>query len=354
MLKAAVIGVGSMGRNHARVYREMETEVKLVAIVDADSNTANKVEGQLAVKSYTDYVQMVEETQPDLVSLAVPTGLHCSIGCDLLARGIHVLIEKPIASTMEEGRKLIATAHKHNTILAIGHIERFNPAVMELRRRLQAGMAGRVYKIQAERLSPYPSRIQDAGVVLDLASHDIDLLRYLMSQDEIVRLYGETVQSINTDREDMFNGIVRFRSGAVGVLDVNWITPTKVRRVTITGTRGMFICNLLSQELYFYENETAPSQWDTLSILRGVSEGNVLGIKINRHEPLMAELKDFVCSVRDNGCPNVTGEDGLETLHIALEFMQSGAHGELIHHTPTEEETHPMLPAVKLAAMASV
>jgi predicted dehydrogenase len=329
MLKAAVIGVGSMGRNHARVYREIET-VQLVAVADANAQTAAKVGANFTVPHFADYEAMLDECKPDLVSLAVPTSLHLEVGAKLIERGIHVLVEKPIASTVQEGEKLIALAKKHNVVLAVGHIERFNPAVMELRRRLREGMAGRIYKVHTERLSPYPSRIQDAGVVIDLASHDIDLLRYLLNNEEIVRLYGETLQSINSDREDMFNGLIRFRSGAVGVLDVNWITPTKIRRLTVTGARGMFRCDLLSQELFFYENENAPSQWDSLSILRGVTEGNVIGIRIQRHEPLAAELNDFVNAVRNQRPPTVTGEDGLETLRIALNFVRSGKEVEVV------------------------
>jgi len=331
MLKAAAIGVGSMGKNHARVLREMENEVELVAVSDTNAGIAGTIGKRLGVADYADYVEMVERLQPDLVTLAVPTSLHCEIGCDLLERGVSVLIEKPIAGTLEEGRKLIDTASRSGVVLAVGHIERFNPAVMELRRRIREGQIGRIYKIKAERLSPYPSRISDAGVVLDLASHDIDLLRYLVDED-ITRLYGETVQSINSDREDAFNGIMRFRSGAVGVLDVNWITPKKVRRLTVTGARGLFECDLLSQELYFYENAVGPSQWDALSILRGVSEGNVLGIRIQRHEPLAAEIADFVRAVRTQSEPTVTGADGLETLHIAMEFIKSGNCIELVHN----------------------
>ena len=335
MLKAAVIGVGSMGRNHARVYREMDG-VELVAVEDRNPQTAAKVGKGFAVPYYSDYVKMIEETQPDLVTLAVPTSLHHEVALDLMARGIHVLVEKPIASTVEQGQEMIEASQKQGVVLAVGHIERFNPAVMELRRRLREGMAGRIYKIHAERLSPYPSRIQDAGVVIDLASHDIDLLRYLMNED-IIRLYGETLRSINSDREDMFNGMVRFRGGAVGVLDVNWMTPTKIRRMTITGARGMFRCDLLSQELFFYENEIGPSQWDALSVLRGVSEGNILGIRIQRHEPLAAELSDFVDAVRDGRQPTVTGHDGLETLRLAQAFMRSGRDNEVILNEDTEE-----------------
>ena len=334
MLKAAVIGVGSMGRNHVRVYREMET-VSLVGVADQHTPTAAKIGSTYAVPHYSDYRQMLDECQPDLVTLAVPTVLHYEVGLELIERGIHLLIEKPITSTYEQGKELVEKARKKDVILAVGHIERFNPAVMELRRRVREGMAGRIYQMHAQRLSPYPSRIRDAGVVIDLASHDIDLMRYLIDEP-IIRLYGETLKSINSDREDMFNGIIRFRSGVVGVLDVNWITPTKIRKLTITGARGLFTCDLLSQELFFYENETAPSQWDTLSVLRGVNEGNILGIRIQRHEPLAAELADFVSAVRDSRSPTITGEDGLETLRIALDFMRSGANVAIL-----DEEAQP-------------
>jgi predicted dehydrogenase len=328
MLKAAVIGVGSIGQNHARVYNDMDG-VQLVAVADANAQTAAKIGGRFNTQHYTDYKKLVEEQKPDLVTVAVPTSLHFEVGMALIEMGVHVLVEKPITSTLEQAQKLIDCAKKQNVVLAVGHIERFNPAAMELRRRLREGMAGRVYQIQARRLSPYPPRIQDAGVVIDLASHDIDLMRYLMNE-EVVRLYGETLQTINSDREDMFNGIMRFQSGAVGVLDVNWTTPTKIRRLTVTGARGMFDCDLLAQTLFFYENEVGPSQWDTLSILRGVSEGNILGIRINRHEPLAAELNDFVAAVREGRQPIVTGYEGMETLRIALDFVRSGQEAKRI------------------------
>jgi predicted dehydrogenase len=329
MLKAAVIGVGSMGNNHARVYRDMDN-VELTCVVDRSPVTAAKIGTRYHVPYHTNVDEMLDDCQPDLVSLAVPTSLHFEVASHLMERGVHVLVEKPIASTIEEGEKLIALAEKYGVILAVGHIERFNPAVAELQHRLNEGMAGQIYKIHAQRLSPYPPRIQDAGVVIDLASHDIDLMRCLM-QDDIVRLYGETLQSINSDREDMFNGLIRFRSGAVGLLDVNWMTPTKIRSLTITGARGMLVCNLLTQELSFYENSDTPSDWTTQSVLQGVTEGNVIGLRIRRYEPLAAELTDFVSAVRDNRQPVVTGRDGLETLRLATEFVRSGKNVEIIH-----------------------
>ena len=325
MLKAAVVGVGSMGRNHARLYRTIEG-VRLVGIADSNAQIAERVGARENVPHYTDFAALLDEQKPDLVSIAVPTGLHYEIGAAVIDRGVHVLMEKPITSTVEQGEALLELAKRKGVTLAVGHIERFNPAVMELRRRLNDGMAGRIYKIAAQRLSPYPTRIGDAGVVIDLASHDIDLMRHLMPEP-ILRIYGETLQSINSDREDLFNGLIRFASGAIGVLDINWMTPTKVRRLSVTGARGFLECDLLSQELFFYENENAPSQWDALSVLRGVSEGNILGIRIQRHEPLDAELTDFVAAVRDGRPPMVTGEDGLDTLRLALQFVRSGVEG---------------------------
>jgi UDP-N-acetylglucosamine 3-dehydrogenase len=322
MLKGAVIGVGAIGQNHARVMRGAD-RVNFVGIADADPVVARRVAQLHNVPAFASLEELLEKGTPDLVTVAVPTGLHYEVGLKLIDRGIHVLMEKPIASTVEQGEELVAKAQEKGVILAVGHIERFNPAVMELRRRLREGMAGRIYKLLSQRLSPYPPRIRDAGVVIDLASHDIDLMRYLVAEP-IVRLYGETLQGINSDREDMFDGLLKFQGGAVGVLDVNWMTPKKVRRLTVTGARGLFECDLLSQELFFFENESAPSQWDALSVLRGVSEGNVLGIRIQRHEPLVAEVNDFVSAVRDRREPTVTGKDGLETLRVALSFVQSG------------------------------
>ncbi len=344
MLKAAVIGTGSMGRNHVRVYRELES-VELVGVCDASPENGARVASVYGVPHFTDVAELLEHCAPDLVTLAVPTEKHFEIGMDLIKRGVHLLIEKPIAKTLDEAAQLVEAAERNNVILAVGHIERFNPAIIELRRRINEGMTGRIYQVFAQRLSPYPARIRDAGVVIDLASHDIDLLRYLIGE-QIVRIYGETLSSINSDREDMFNGIMRFQSGTVALLDVNWITPKKVRQLTITGARGMFVCDLISQELTFYENESAPSQWDALSVLRGVNEGNMLGIRIQRHEPLAAELADFVQAVSESRQPKVTGEDGYETLRIALEFVQSAENLEAAETLPTTvlQQGTPSLP----------
>ena len=256
-----------------------------VAVVDSNPLIANKVGADFSTTAYTDYQEMLNEEQArsGLISSAYPDAFsHCVRS---YPPGCSVLVEKPIASTLEEAATLNELAATHGVVLQVGHIERFNPAVRELRRKIDDGMLGSIYSIHAMRLSPYPARIRDCGVVLDLASHDIDLFRYLIDRP-ILRLYGETLQTINSGREDMFNGLLRFADGSMGILDVNWVTPKKVRRLTITGALGMFTCDLISQELLFYENDFAPTVWDALSVLRGVSEGNMLGIRVLREEPL--------------------------------------------------------------------
>jgi predicted dehydrogenase len=328
MLKAAVVGLGSMGRNHARVYREIDG-VDLACVVDQSEEVAAQIGRTYSAPHFTDLDKALDEHEPDLVSLAVPTAGHFEVASRLMERGIAVLIEKPIAANLEQAEALVDLSEKKGVVMGVGHIERFNPVVTELKRRMGEGMLGHLYQVHAQRLSPYPARIRDAGVVMDLASHDIDLLTYLIGQTPI-RLVGETSSSINSDREDLFNGMLRFPGGALGVLNVNWMTPRKVRELTLTGARGMISCNLLSQELFFYENDTAPSQWDQLSILRGVSEGNILGIRIQRHEPLRAELEDFVQAVKGVRAPRIPGREGMLTLKLALQFVQSAQEGRVI------------------------
>ncbi|MFN8377210.1 MAG: Gfo/Idh/MocA family oxidoreductase [Anaerolineae bacterium] len=328
MVKAAVIGVGSMGRHHARVYREMET-VQLVGVADTNPVAGTRVAGLYGVPHFADYREMLDAVRPEVVSLALPTSLHFRVACELVDRGIHVLIEKPITSTVEQASELIALAEQRGVVVSVGHIERFNPVIVELRNRLERHELGPIYKVHMQRLSPYPNRIQDAGVVVDLASHDIDLMRHLI-HEPILRIYGETLMTINSEREDAFSGLIRFKSGLMGVLDVNWITPRKVRNLTITGAGGMFCCDLIAQELLFYKNDLATDQWENLSILRGVSEGNVLGIRIPRYEPLASELADFIEAVQTGRPPLITGADGMETLKLALQFVRSGSEHSIL------------------------
>ncbi|MCW5880739.1 MAG: Gfo/Idh/MocA family oxidoreductase, partial [Anaerolineae bacterium] len=235
----------------------------------------------------------------------------------------------PIAANLDAARRIAGAAERAGLVLTVGHIERFNPAIQELKRRLDAGQGGPVLQVRARRVGPFPHRIRDVGVIHDLGPHDIDIMRYLLG-DEIERVYAESRSHIATGNEDMFAGLVRFRGGAMGTLDINWLTPTKVRELTLTGERGMFQVNYLSQELTFYENQSAAGGWDTLSVLMGVSEGNATRLSVERREPLMVELDAFVHAVREGGAPPVPPRDALASLALATAILRAGHTGEVV------------------------
>ena len=329
MMRAAVIGIGAMGRNHARVYQEIP-DVELAAVADFDSSLAQEAARLRGGRSYTDYRVMLDEIKPDVVTVAVPTHVHFQVVLDVLGAGCHVLVEKPIAATLEEGRRMIERAAELGRILAVGHIERYNPAVIELKRRLDAGELGGIFQVHARRLGPFPARVRDVGVVVDLAPHDLDIMRYLTGK-EVERLYAETEQEIHTAHEDLFSGLIRFEDGVIGILNINWLTPTKVREVTVTGQRGMFLANLLTQDLYFYENEEAGDlDWNHLSLLRGVGEGQMVRLRMRRREPLRVELETFVAVARGEQGEVVSGDDGLIALQLAQALVQSGQEHRVI------------------------
>lgn len=329
MIKVAVIGVGSMGKNHARVYTELP-EAQLVAVADANAQAASSTAERYGVKAYIDYRQMLETERPQAVSIAVPTALHKVTAIAALEAGADVLVEKPIAATVEEGKALIARAHSLERQLMVGHIVRFNPAIQALKQKLQAGELGRIFQIICRRVGPFPDRIRDVGVVVDLAPHDIDVMRFLTGLDP-VRVYAETEQRIHTEHEDLVLGLLRFPDGVTGSIEINWLTPTKVREILVLGERGLFRVDDLTQDLYFYENAQASGlQWQALQTLRGVSEGLMVRFPLQRYEPLKSELQAFIKSIEE-GCPvPVTGEDGLASLRIALALVDSGKSHQII------------------------
>ncbi len=322
MTKVAVVGTGAMGANHARVYQTMP-EVQLVAVVDADQTLAAEVARLHQATPYGAVGEMLARERPDAVSVAVPTQSHFAIANDLLEAGCHVLVEKPIAATVDESLKLIATAEAMSRVLMVGHIERFNPAIIELKRRLTAGELGRIFEIRARRLGPFPKRIRDVGVIVDLATHDLDVMRYLTGS-EAIRVYAETKREVHTSREDLFSGLVRFADDTLGVMEINWLTPTKVRELSVTGERGMFHADYLTQDLYFFQNaELDGSQWTPMSVLRGVSEGAMTRFAVRKQEPLRAELEAFMAAVSGDCKSLVDAREGLAALQLALALVDS-------------------------------
>lgn len=335
-VKVAVVGAGSMGMNHLRVLAGFEREcLQLVGVAESSEQVLQRAIGRFHVVGYTDYRRMIDETRPDLVAVVVPTHLHFAVAAYALGRGIHVLLEKPMTSTLEEAYHLLHLAHRHGAKLAVGHVERFNPAIIQLKQRLLNGELGSIFHLHARRLGPFPPRIRDVGVTLDLATHDIDVMRYLVDA-EVEHVYAETQRRIHSSREDFVLGIMRFTNDVVGLLDVNWLTPTKVRELSITGEKGMFLVNYLTQDMYFYENDYSTTNWDAMRTLTGVSEGTMTRFKVQKAEPLHLEYEDVLTAIRSDVMPTVTGEDGLEVLKVALQLTVSTGEGHAQAKMSTE------------------
>ncbi|HEU5323389.1 MAG TPA: Gfo/Idh/MocA family oxidoreductase, partial [Methylomirabilota bacterium] len=228
-LRAGVIGLGFMGRNHLRAYRELDG-VDLVAVSDPDEAVLEKAVRGRTVRPYPDYRRLLGEEALDIVSIAAPTGLHHEIAMAALEAGVHTLIEKPIAGGVEQGKEIAEAARRRGLKATVGHIERFNPAVAELKRRLDEGALGRVYQVQARRVGPFQQRLRDVGVARDLATHDLDVVRHVLGC-EVTHLYCQLLTGARTPHEDALLAVLRFENGVSVQLDVNWLSPVKVRQL---------------------------------------------------------------------------------------------------------------------------
>jgi predicted dehydrogenase len=333
-LRAAVIGLGSMGANHARVLSDTPG-VELVAVADANPVAVNKTIAGRPIPGFPDAVSLLRETRPDMVSIVVPTQLHEEVALQAIAAGANVLVEKPIAATLDAARRIAVAAEQAGLVLTVGHIERFNPAVQELKRRLDAGQGGPVLQVRARRVGPFPHRIRDVGVIYDLGPHDIDIMRFLLG-DEIDRVFAESRSHIATGNEDMFAGLVRFHRGAMGTLDINWLTPTKERTLTVLCEKGMFVVDYAAQSLAFYENFDAAAREGRYA---SVTEGPMTRYPIPNREPLRVELEAFRDAVLAGGPPPVSALDGMAALAIAEALVRSGETGMPVQVEPVAAST---------------
>lgn len=324
-LRAAVIGVGNMGRNHARIFASME-DVELAAVCDADPAAAAKAAQTYRCNAYSDHRKLLADERLDLVCVVVPTQHHYAVAREVIEHGVAVLIEKPIAATVEQGQALIDAARSAGVVLTVGHIERFNPAIIALKEQIDDHELGTVFQVAARRVGPFPARIMDVGVVIDLATHEMDILNYLIGSP-IARMHVELHRHIHQSHEDMLSAVLRFESGVIGTLDINWLTPTKIRELSVIGERGMYVANYLTQDLTFYENDYCQNkQWSELARM-GVTEGRMVRQKVQRREPLYEELKGFSDAVRHGTPPRVSGENGLAALALANELVRVGTLG---------------------------
>jgi predicted dehydrogenase len=315
-----------MGRHHARIVSESQA-AELVAIVDP-AEAADEV----AYRNHSTRISSVDELlaakQLDAAIVSVPTAHHYDVATTLIEARIPLLIEKPIAATLDEANRIVAFASERDVPLAVGHVERFNPAVVALREKLRAEELGRVFQVHTRRLSPFPVRIGDTGAAFDLATHDLDLMCELAGTP--TRIAAEIDRRAHRSHEDLLAATLRFDSGVIGLLEVNWLTPTKVRQLTVTGERGMLVVDYLNQHLTLFENAHESVSWPTLDIFDGVTEGNVTRFAISRVEPLRAQFDAFLRLVSGEPSWSVPPADGVRALRLALAVIESGQRGETL------------------------
>ena len=301
-LRLGVVGVGVMGYNHARVLSELPG-VDLVGVADPDDKQADFVRRTLGCATVPDVSELLA-LGIDAVSIAAPTHLHRSIGLAAISRGVHVLVEKPIASSVEEGRELIAAARRAGVTLMVGHVERFNPAVQAIKEAIREED---ILSIAITRVGPFPPRMSNVGVVIDLAVHDIDLIGWF-TESEIIEVQPQ-LSSAKAEREDI--ALLQFRtaSGVLAHINTNWLTPFKARTVHVATKRKYVIGDLLTRQV----TECFGFQPDGSYSMRHLSVGH--------SEPLRAELAAFVNAVRGGTRPPVTGEEGVASLEIAIRCL---------------------------------
>lgn len=311
-----------MGRNHARVLSETKG-VQLVGVCDPFDSARNSFRPLPGTNVYSDHREMYIKEKPDAVVLVTPTTMHCEQTIEALEAGMHVMVEKPISSTLEEADRMIAVANKTKKKLMVGHLERFNPAVTEVRRRIQTDELGKIFQISAKRLSPFPGRISDVGVILDLAVHDIDAM-HAITGSTVTRAYAELQSRSHKTAEDVLTGLIRFKNDVVGSLEISWQSPQKVRQLSVFGEGGAMIVDYLTQDLTFQKNGTSDNGWEELSSFTGQREGEVIKFVVQKKEPLKVEHDAFIDAILNDKPMPVTGEEGRSALEVALALIDSG------------------------------
>ncbi|WP_112140071.1 Gfo/Idh/MocA family protein [Glycomyces dulcitolivorans] len=322
-LRAGLVGMGAMGRNHARVLNALDG-VDLVGVADPVADAAAVPAGRLV-----ENVEQLIGLGVDYVVVACPTAYHEQVGLALAEAGVHALIEKPLAHTTKAARILAEAFESRGLVAGVGHIERFNPAVMSLRERLEAGELGEVLQIATRRQGPFPGRIADVGVVKDLATHDIDLTGFVTGQTYRT-VTAHTVSRSGREHEDMIAAVGQLSGGAIANHSVNWLSPFKERTAVVTGDRGCFIADTLTADLTFYANGVEVTEWEAISNFRGVSEGDMVRYAIRKREPLLVEHEHFRDAVL--GKPNdiVDLAQGANTVEVSESMLQSAATGETV------------------------
>jgi UDP-N-acetylglucosamine 3-dehydrogenase len=328
-LRGVLVGIGTMGGHHLRVLRTLPG-VDLRAVVDPDPGRRASAEANHAgLAAHATLAEALARHDLDFAGLAAPVEELPALAHEALAGGLHVLVEKPTAADEDAAEAMFRDAEARGLVLGVGHVERFNPAVIALKHKLEAGLVGRIVQMNARRLSPFPNREGRRGVAVDLATHDIDVMRFLTGA-EVDRVFAETSRPLGSRGEDLVCATLRFDDDATGLLEVNWMTPTKVRQLDVIGDRGMCVVDYLTQDLCYYAHPTQPTEWEPFAGITGGGEGDMVRYALERREPLRVEWEAFLAAIRDGYGAPVDGRDGLAALSTALAIREAGERHEVV------------------------
>ncbi len=320
-MKIGVVGVGSMGQNHARVLNQMG---HLCAVVDRKKEVAKKTGEKHDVPWFTDLNDMLKK-KPDAVTVATPAGTHIEVCREIIENGTALLVEKPIALSLKNAERLLRLAEDNDVLLAVGMIERHNPVVSSAKKILEEGDVGDLITISSKRVSSFPTRVADMGVIHDLAIHDVDVMRYLIGEEpeRVFALGGPFDQG---QYEDHANVMLYFPGDITGVLEVNWLTPHKVRNLSLTCSKDFIEIDYIAQSLVVSSSRLM--EYDTSNLFDIPLEHNIRKYTVKRQEPLMKEMQDFVEAVRGEHPPLVDGEDGMLSMKVVDAARRSMVQGK--------------------------
>ncbi len=326
-LRAGLVGLGMMGRHHARVLGSLDG-VELVAVCDPMGDAHNVAGGRPVFTKVSELIA----AGIDYAMVAAPTAFHEELALELAEAGIHALIEKPLAVDTPAAKRIQEAFAAKGLVGAVGHIERYNPALQQLRARLDNGELGAVYQIATRRQGPFPARIADVGVIKDLATHDIDSTAWV-ARSKFVSVSAQTAHKSGRPHEDMVAAIGKLENGIITNHLVNWLTPFKERLTIVTGERGALVADTLTADLTFFANASVDTEWDSVAAFRGVSEGDVIRYAFSKPEPLRTEHEAFRDAVL--GLPGavdriVTMEQGLATVAVASAMIDSSKNGNVV------------------------
>jgi predicted dehydrogenase len=302
--------------------------VQFIGAVDPAGDRYRAVHDRSLV--FASVSELLDAGRVDFAVLAVPTELHLPVAESLAEAGVAMLIEKPLASSSEAAREIADLCARAGVVGAVGHVERFNPALQEMRRRVLGGQIGRLFTVSTVRSGPFPARVQDVGVVKDLATHDIDLVSWL-ADSPIAAVAAQTQYLTGREHEDLVLATGVLASGAAFNLVVDWVSPTKVRRARVLGERGLLEADSLTGDLCFYGNGEMGVVWSAAQQFRGVSEGDVTRYALRREEPLRIEHETFLDLLEGRrDAEVVTLEKGVEIVDGAEAVLRSAGSGETV------------------------